>query len=54
MKTQKVNRNDVRKNTLSILLTDDQKEAVEKEANKAGLTMSSWARMVLAEKINRK
>lgn len=54
MKTPKVNRYEVRGNTLAILLTDAQKEAVEKEANKAGLSMSAWARMVLAEKINQK
>lgn len=54
MKTAKINREDVRGNTLSILLTDSQKGAVEKEANKAGLSMSAWARMVLAEKINQK
>lgn len=54
MKTAKSNRDDVRGNTLAILLTDAQKEAVEREANKAGLSMSAWARMVLAEKINQK
>ena len=53
MKTPKANRAEVRENTLSILLTDAQKEAVEREANKAELSMSAWARMVLAEKINR-
>ena len=54
MKTAKANRDEVRGNTLAILLTDSQKEAVEREANKAGLSMSAWARMVLAEKINQK
>jgi hypothetical protein len=54
MKTKKANRDEVRGNTLAILLTDAQKEAVEKEANNAGLSMSAWARMVLAEKINKK
>jgi antitoxin component of RelBE/YafQ-DinJ toxin-antitoxin module len=54
MKTPKVNRDEIRGNTLAILLTDTQKEAVEREANKMGLTMSAWARMVLAEKINQK
>ena len=54
MKTPKANRDEVRRNTLAILLTDAQKEAVEREANKAGLSMSAWARMVLAEKINQK
>lgn len=54
MKTAKNDRTVIRGNTLSILLTDSQKEAIEKEANKAGLSMSSWARMILAEKINQK
>lgn len=54
MKTAKANRDEVRGNTLAILLTDAQKEAVEREANKAGLSMSAWVRMVLAEKINQK
>ncbi len=54
MKTPKSNREEVRGNTLAILLTKAQKEAVEREANKAGLSMSAWARMVLAEKINQK
>lgn len=54
MKTPKANRDEVRGNTLAVLLTDAQKEAVEKEANIAGLSMSAWTRMVLAEKINKK
>lgn len=54
MKTPKVNRDEVRGNTLAILLTKEQKKAVEDAANKMGLTMSAWARMVLAEKINQK
>ncbi len=54
MKTSKANREDVRTNTLSIMLTNAQKEAIEREANKIGLSMSAWARMVLAEKINQK
>ena len=54
MKTPKANRGEVRENTLAILLTNAQKEAVESEANKVGLSMSAWARMVLAEKINQK
>lgn len=54
MKTAKSNRDEVRENTLCILLSATEKEAVEKEANKMGLSMSAWARMVLAEKINQK
>lgn len=54
MKTAKSNRDEVRENTLCILLSAPEKEAVEREANKAGLSMSAWARMVLNEKINQK
>ena len=54
MKMAKSNRDEVRENTLCILLSVPEKEAVEREANKMGLSMSSWARMVLAEKINQK
>lgn len=54
MKKPKSNRDEVRENTLCILLTAPEKEAVEKEASKMGLSMSAWTRMVLAEKINQK
>ena len=54
MKTAKNDRTEIRGNTLAILLTDSQKNAIEKESNKAGLSMSAWVRMVLAEKINQK
>lgn len=54
MKTPKSNRDEVRENTLCILLCATEKEAVEREANKMGLSMSAWARMVIAEKINQK
>lgn len=54
MKTAKCNRDEVRENTLCILLTAPEKQKVENEANKMGLSMSAWARMVLAEKINQK
>ena len=54
MKTEKSNREEVRENTLCILLSAIEKESVEKEANKMGLSMSAWARMVIAEKINQK
>lgn len=54
MKTPKKNRNEIRGNRLTIMLTDEQKNDVERQANELGVTMSSWARMVLAEKINQK
>lgn len=54
MKKAKSNREEVRANTLSVLLSATEKKAIEKEASKTGLSMSAWARMVLAEKINQK
>lgn len=54
MKIKKTNRDEVRENTLCVLLSADEKAAVENEAYKSGLSMSAWARMVIAEKINQK
>lgn len=54
MKKAKSNRDEVRENTLCILLSAEEKTAVENEAYKLGLSMSAWARMVIAEKINQK
>jgi hypothetical protein len=54
MKTKKANQNEVKDASLVILLTKEQKEAVAKEAEKMGLTQSTWARLVLIEKINNK
>ena len=54
MKTAKANRDEVRENTLTITATRAEKEAIKKAANKIGLTMSAWVRMVLNEKINQK
>ena len=54
MKKAKSNRDEVRENTLCVLLSATEKEAVEREANKMGLSRSAWARMVLNEKLNQK
>lgn len=53
MKTAKTNRDEVRENTLCIPMTKFEKDAVRNASEKSGLTMTAWARMVLAEKINR-
>ena len=52
MKTPKANRDEVRVENLSIPMTRAEKEAVQSAADGCGLTMTAWARMVLAEKIN--
>ncbi len=54
MKTPKVNRDEVRVENLSIPMTKSEKEAVQSAADSCGLTMTAWARMVLAEKIHQK
>ena len=54
MKTPKSNREEVRAENLSIPMTKAEKEAVQNAADSCGLTMTAWARMVLAEKINQK
>ena len=54
MKTAKSNRDEIRKNTLSIPMTKIEKEAVRETAEKYGLTMTSWARMVLKDKTEQK
>ena len=54
MKTAKTNRDEVRENNLSIPMTKEEKEAVRSASKKLGLTMTSWARMIIAEKINQK
>lgn len=54
MKMPKANRDEVRENSFTVTATKAEKEAIQKMANKNGLSMSSWVRMVLAEKINQK
>ena len=54
MKTPRTNRDEVRKNTFTVTATKAEKEAVRAAADKAGLSISSWVRMVLNEKINQK
>lgn len=54
MKTPKANRDEVRSSTFTVTATAAEKEAIQDMANKSGLTMSAWVRMVLNEKINQK
>lgn len=54
MKTSKSNRDEVRENAISIPMTKEEKEAVRNASSKIGLTMASWVRMVIAEKIKQK
>lgn len=52
MKTAKTNRDEVRENSFTVMATRAEKEAYKKTADKSGLTLSSWVRMILNEKIN--
>jgi antitoxin component of RelBE/YafQ-DinJ toxin-antitoxin module len=54
MKTPKINRDEVRESTFTVTATRAEKEAIQRMADKSGLTMSAWVRMVLNEKINQK
>ena len=54
MKTPKSNRNEVRENSFTVMATKAEKEAIQKMADKSGLSLSAWVRMVLNEKINQR
>ena len=54
MKTPKSNRDEVRENSFTVMATKAEKEAIQKMADKSGLSLSAWVRMVLNEKINQK
>lgn len=54
MKTPKANRDEVRESTFTVTATKAEKETIQEMARRSGLSMSSWVRMVLAEKINQK
>lgn len=54
MKTRKINRDEVRENRMTIPMAKAEKEAIQKMADKSGLSMSAWVRMVLIKEINRK
>lgn len=54
MKTAKSNRDEVRANSFTVMANKAEKEAIQDAANKSGLTMSAWVRMVLNERLNQK
>lgn len=47
MKTPKSNRDEVRANTLTVPMNKEEKEKIKKGADKMGVTMSAFARIVL-------
>ena len=54
MKSRKSNRDEVRENTLSLLMRKEEKRRVQDAAEKMGISMSSFVRIVLCEYLERK
>lgn len=50
MKTKKTNRDEIRSSTMCIMVTKDEKLAIDRAAFKSGMTLSSYARHVLLER----
>ena len=53
MKTRKSNRDEIRENSLTIPMTEEEKKAIQKAANDMGLPMSAFARIVLKKSIKK-
>lgn len=53
MKTAKLNRDEVRENTITIPMTKAEKEAISSAAQKIGLSMSAFVRMVINKELAR-
>ena len=53
MKTSKVNRDEVRENTLCVPMSREEKLAVQKAADDMGVSMSAFARMALKDFIKK-
>lgn len=53
MKRARINRDEVRENSLTIPMTKAEKEAIREASAQSGLTMTAWARMILNKEINK-
>ena len=53
MKTAKTNRDEVRENSLTIPMSAEEKKSVKKAADDMGVSMSSFARIVLKDFIKK-
>lgn len=53
MKTPRSNRDDVRENSFTVMATKAEKEAIQRMADKSGLSMSAWVRMVINRELNK-
>lgn len=49
MKTKKTNRDEVRENTLAVPMTEYEKNRIREASNSMGVSMSAFARIVLAD-----
>ena len=49
MKTAKINRDEVRENSLTVPMNKEEKQAVQDAANNMGISMSAFVRMVLKD-----
>ena len=54
MKTPMSNRDEIRENSLTIPMSAEEKERLRIEAKSKGLTMASFARLILKEKMEGK
>lgn len=53
MKTARSNRDEVRENSFTVMATKAEKEAIQRMADKSGLSMSAWVRMVINKELNK-
>ena len=53
MKTPRSNRDEVRENSFTVMATKAEKEAIQRMADKNGLSMSAWVRMVINRELNK-
>lgn len=53
MKTPRSNRDEVRENSFTVMATKSEKEAIQRMADKSGLSMSAWVRMVINKELNK-
>lgn len=53
MKTKKINRDEIRENSITLLMSKDEKHAVQKAADEIGVSMSTFVRMILKKAIKK-
>ena len=53
MKTAKSNRDEIRENSLTVPMNEDEKKSIKRAADEMGVTMSAFARIALREFIKK-